>query len=269
MTEPAAVTAACCIKSFKNMTYEETESECRNNKKFIELFEESPTHSVIHRGMQRLSKRYIKKLNNRITVRFRRKGISVALDASGFKQRTSSLWYDIRIKRKSRKKDFSKLHIVGCVNTGIIHNYTITAGKNHDSPQLKELVSVIDRIIKAVGDGAYCARKNCTEIWKKGGKPFFRMRCDVTAKPKSHPAWKAMVRMYWEKPKKWLKEYHVRSFIESVFCSIKKRFGNFLRSIKKPMQEKELAMKVVCYNVIRVLYVKAAKELGIPLWVKA
>lgn len=259
---------ACCVKLFSGDTYEGAESECKNNKKFKELVGEAPTHSVIHRGMQKLTKQYIKKLNKRLTVRFRRKGISIALDASGFKQRTSSLWYDIRIKKKSRKKDFTKLHIAGCIDTGIIHNYTITAGRRHDSPQLKELITVIPKIIKAVGDSAYLSRKNCKMVGEKGGKPYFRLKCNVTAKPKSHPEWKAMIKLYWKDKKKWLKEYHVRSFIEAVFSSIKKRFGNFLRSIKKPMQEKELALKVICYNVIRVLYVKAAKELGIPLWVK-
>lgn len=268
-TESIAVVTACCIKLFTNKTYEATEAYCKNNEKFKELTSDAPTQSVIHRGMQKLHKGYIKELNKRITVRFRRKGISVGFDATGFKQKTSSLWYDIRIKKKSRRKDFTKLHIVGCVDTGIIHNYTITAGRRHDSPQLREMVKVIDRIIKAVGDGAYCARKNCTEIGKRGGKPFFKIKCNVTARPKSSPEWKAMIKLYQKDPDSWLKEYHVRSFIEALFCSIKKRFGNFLRSIKTSMQEKELALKVICYNVIRVLYVDTAKELGIPLWVKA
>lgn len=251
------------------MTYEDAESWTKSSKVFSELTGcAGIPQSVIHRNMERMPKAYIKRTCRRLATLFRRRGINVAFDASGFKQRTSSLWYDIRIRRKGRKKDFTKLHIAGCVDTGIIHNYTITAGKRHDSPQLKELVSVIDRIIKAVGDGAYCARKNCTEIVKKGGRPFFRLKCNVTAKPKSAPAWKAMVKLYWKDPKAWLKEYHVRSFIEAIFSSIKRRFGNFLRSIRKRMQEKELALKVVCYNVVRVLYVKIARELGVPLWVK-
>lgn len=269
--EPRVVAVMCTVKIMNQRTYESTESYGRNNAYLKQLLgmDKLPTQSVIHRGMKKLSKRYIRKLNKRITVRFRRKGISVALDATGFKLRTSSLWYDIRIKRKGRRKDFTKLHIVGCVDTGIIHNYTITAGRKHDSPQLKELISVIDRIIKAVGDSAYLSRRNCKLVAERGGKPYFRLKCNVTAKPKSHPEWKAMIKLYWKDPDSWLKKYHIRSFIESVFCSIKKRFGNFLRLIRKPMQEKELALKVICYNVIRVLYVKTAKELGIPLWVKA
>lgn len=268
--EPKTVALACMAKVMQGMTYEDTESWTKSSKVFEELTGYSGIpQSVIHRGMERMPKAYIKQACRRLATLFHRKGINVAFDASGFKQRTSSLWYDIRIKRKSRKKDFTKLHIAGCVDTGIIHSYTITAGKRHDSPQLMELVKEIDKIIKAVGDGAYCARKNCTAIAKKGGKPFFRLKCNVTAKPKSSPAWKAMVKLYFKDQKAWLKEYHVRSFIEAVFSSIKRRFGNFLCSIKKGMQEKELALKVVCYNVVRVLYIKTAKDLGVPLWVKA
>jgi hypothetical protein len=34
------------------------------------------------------------------------------------------------------------------------------------------------------------------------------------------------------------------------------------------MQKKELALKVLCYNAVRVLFIDRAKELGIPLWVR-
>lgn len=266
----------CVVKAQFNKTYESTEAYGKTNEYLKQLIGEDellnnklPTQSVIHRGMQKLSDKYIKELNKQLTVRFRRKGISVGFDSTGFKQKNSSLWYDIRIQKQTKKKDFVKLHIAGCVDTGIIHNYTITAGRAHDSPQLKELIGVIDKIRKAVGDKAYPSRDNCTLIVKKGGKPYFMLKCNVTAKPKSSPAWKAMVRLYWKEPVSWLKEYHIRSFVEAMFSSIKKRFGNFLRSVRKGMQRKELALKVVCYNVIRTLYVETAKKLGLPLWVKA
>lgn len=65
----------------------------------------------------------------------------------------------------------------------------------------------------------------------------------------------------------WLAIYHLRSIIESVFSSIKKRWGNFLHSKKRWMQKKELALKVFSYNVKQVLMVRYAKERKVPLWI--
>lgn len=267
--EPKAVTTACMAKIMFCKTYEGTEGWTKQSKLFTELtcLDRIP-QSVMQRGMEKLPKRYVKELCKRLTVQFRRKGVNVVLDASGVKLRTSSLWYDIRIKKKTKKKDFLKLHIAGCFDTGIIHNFTVTKGSAGDSPQLRELLSVFKKVLKAAGDSLYASRKNCTLVKEKGGKPYFKLKVNTTAKPKSHPAWKAMVRLYWKDSEGWLKEYHIRSYVEAIFASIKKRFGNFLRSIKRSNQEKELSLKVICYNVIRVLYLEAAKKLGIPLWVK-
>ena len=94
------------------------------------------------------------------------------------------------------------------------------------------------------------------------------MRVDATAKPKSSPEWKRMITFFKENPEAYEAFYHIRSFVEAVISSIKKRWGSFLRSRKKRMQKKELALKVVSYNVKQVLYNKRAKELGISLWEK-
>lgn len=267
--EARSVVVLCVLKVLLNRTYEGIESYAKTSSLLKEMLGKLPTQSVIHRGMKRLPKKYLRRLNNKMTARFRRKGMSVAVDATGMKLRTSSGWYDIRIKRKGARKDFGKLHIAGCVETGIIHSFTVTGGRCHDSPQLKELLGVFRKLLKVVGDSGYLSRENCTMVREKGGKPFFRLKCNVTARAKSSPAWKAMVRLYWKDKDGWLKEYHVRSFVEAIFASIKRRFGNFLRSVLKSMQEKELSLKVVGYNLVRTLYIETAKKLGLPFWVKA
>ena len=267
--DPRAVASACTAKLMLNKTYEGTEGWTKSSQLFTELtgYDRIP-QSVIHRGMEGIDGKYIKQMCKRLTIKFRRKGIEAVVDASGFKLRTSSTWYDIRIERKTRRKDHIKLHITGDFRTGIIHSFTVTNSRKGDSPQLGEMLSVIRRVLKLAGDSAYLSRKNCTLVRKKGGEPFFKLKVNVTAKPKSHPAWKAMIKLYQKDPETWLKEYHVRSYVEAIFASIKHRFGNFLRSIKPANQEKELSLKVICYNIVRVLYLKCAKEMGIPLWVK-
>lgn len=253
-----------------NKTYEGTESWTGANKRFAELTgHERIPQSVIHRGMERLSRKYIRQVLKKLTVQFRRKGIEAVVDSSGMKLRTSSTWYDIRIQRKTRRKDHLKLHIIGDFQTGIIHSFTVTNGHANDSPQLREMLKVIEKVLKCAADKAYCARKNCDAVRERGGKAFFKLKVNVRARAKRSPEWKAMVRFYQKDPEAWLKEYHIRSYVEAMFASIKKRFGNFLRSIKPAMQEKELSLKVICYDLVRVLYLEAARMMDVPLWVNA
>jgi len=62
----------------------------------------------------------------------------------------------------------------------------------------------------------------------------------------------------------WVGEYHIRSVVESVFSSIKRCFGPDIKSIKGWLKRRELAIKVLAYNIKRMLYIKRAKDLGIP-----
>ena len=89
---------------------------------------------------------------------------------------------------------------------------------------------------------------------------------NATNKAKGKPAWIISVRAFKNNTKEWLSVYHLRSIVESVFSSIKKRWGSFLRSRQKWMQRKELSLKVLSYNVKQVLLVQYAEECKIPLW---
>lgn len=267
--DPRVVTVMCTIKVMFCHTYDSVESATRNDKKIKDLLgvDRLPGHSVIHRGMKKLTMKYLRQLNKRLTIEFRRKGIEVAVDSTGFRSRNSSLWYDIRIKRKNKKKDWLKLHIVGCVNDGIIHNFTITKGMAGDSPRLKGLLRIFTRLAKLVADSGYLSRKNCDIVEGKGGRVYIKLKSNTTAKAKRSKAWRMMVTLYRKDSKAWLNEYHVRSIVESIFSSIKKRFGGTLRSIKKSTQRKELALKVISYNIKQILYVKMARRLGVGLYI--
>ena len=67
----------------------------------------------------------------------RQKGMNIAVDSTGFRTGNSSIWYDIWIGRKNTKRDCIKLHICMDVDTGIIHWFTITPSKRHDSPRVQ------------------------------------------------------------------------------------------------------------------------------------
>jgi transposase len=277
--DPVVVTVCCVLKIFTCRSYDSIESYVKRDKylkkALKDLLDERglPGHSVIERGMTKLNQPYIKKLNKRITIRFRRKGMTILVDSTGFSLSTSSKYFDIRIRRKNSKKENAKLNILVCAKTGIIPEFTITnwEGKGTgDGTQFRKLLRFIDDIELAVGDGAYLSRENCKAVSKKGGRAIFHITEKEGKKLRTNSRgsdeWKRMVTFFKENPEAYNALYHIRSFIESVNSSIKKRWGSNLKSRKKWMQKKELALKIVSYNIKQVLYNKKAEELGINLW---
>jgi transposase len=272
---PVVVTVFCVLMVMMNRTYDSIEAYVKNSKLLKQLLREyldhkgMPGHSVVYRGMQKLTRNYIKKLNKRLTIRFRRKGMTIIVDSTGFSLSTSSKYFDIRIGRKNSRKDNAKLHLIVCAKTGIIPEFSITNWKGKgtgDGPQFRKMLKLLKEIELAVGDGAYLSRENCNMVDDKKGQAIFHVRSDATTKAKRSPEWRRMITFFKENPEAYEAIYHIRSFVEAVISSIKKRFYSFLRSRKKRMQKKELALKVVCYNVKQVLYNQRAKKLGISLW---
>lgn len=272
---PVVVTVLCVLMVMLNRNYDSIEAYVKNNKLLKQLLKEyidhkgMPGHSVVYRGMQKLTRAYIKKLNKRLTIRFRRKGMTIIVDSTGFSLSTSSKYFDIRIGRRNSRKNNAKLHLIVYAETGIIPEFRITNwdGKGTgDGPQFRKMLKVLQEIEMAIGDGTYLSRVNCNAVSKKKGKAIFHVRSDATTKPKNSPEWKRMIKFFKENPEAYEVLYHIRSFVEAVISSIKKRFNSFLRSRHKRMQKKELALKVLCYNVKQVLFNKRAKKLGISLW---
>ena len=137
-------------------TYDDIEAYLKSNTFVAQRLgvEQLPGHSVIARGMAKMPTSYIRLISRLVTLQMRRKGVDVAVDSSGFSLKTSSKWFDIRIKRKSTKRDYIKLHIVIDVDTGIILNFTITDWKGSDAKEFKRLIRDLPRIRKAAGDKA-------------------------------------------------------------------------------------------------------------------
>jgi len=78
-------------------------------------------------------------------------------------------------------------------------------------------------------------RVNCQLVADKNGKPYMYFKGNATNKAKGKPAWIISIREFKKDKESWLEVYHLRSIVESVFSSIKKRWGSFLLCRKKRM----------------------------------
>jgi len=103
-------------------------------------------------------------------------------------------------------------------------------------------------IIRA--DGAYTSRMNAQFIHDRGAIPYLRPRKDAIGGSRGYPAWRTMMLRYNSERGAWLKEYHKRWIVESVFSAVKRRLDPCLFSVRRDLQRRELVMKFLVHNLI-------------------
>jgi transposase len=266
--DPKTVAIGCLLKVGLNETYDGIEAHMKDSQSLTACCPVLPGHSVIHRGMTRLSIKYIRKVMNLLIRFLRRRKMTIAIDSTEFSTHQSSAWYDLRIERHGSRRDCIKLHISVDVHTGVVHSFTTTRWNRHDSREFSRLIKCLPDVDKILGDKAYSSRANCQLVADKHGTPYLSFRENAARRPRRCLAWVISFRAWKRDPEGWLVIYHLRSIIESVFSSMKRRWGSFLQSRKRWMQKRELALKVFAYNVKQVLMVRYARERKVALWIR-
>ncbi|MCI4357196.1 MAG: transposase [Thermoplasmata archaeon] len=167
-----------------------------------------------------------------------------------------------------REHHWLKLHAIIGTKSHIVASVVIGEKNSADSPQFDALVRGLltggfhpDEIY---ADKGYLAHSNfelAEELgielfvpFKSNSKPRSTTRVANSAGQKSHS--KLWTRSYWfyqEHRTEWEGKYHQRSNVEAVFSSIKRKFGETLRSRTPTAQVNELLCKVLAYNITRVI----------------
>lgn len=262
---PPPLTVMCLVlKIFFVESYEGIESRLKNNTLLKQLFnvDKLPSHSTIHEAMSKTSMKYLRRMFRRLIYKLNKRK-KLVVDATGFSTRTSSAWYDIRIERKDRRRDCIKLHALVNTETGQILEVRVTDFRKNDCPVFKRLMKDVFNVDKVSGDSAYPSKENCEIVASRGGKAFFLPKKNIRTRARGSRAWRVMIVSYKKDKESWLKQYHIRSFIEAVFSSIKRRWRSILLSTKKLNRRKELFLKTLCYNLKELLYSLRADRLGI------
>ena len=114
------------------------------------------------------------------------------------------------------------------------------------------------------GDTAYCSRHNCNLVSEIGITPFFKPMKNANARARGSQAWHKMIRLWKYNMDTFNETYHRRSIIEAVVYAEKQRLGHTLFSKREDLQEKELRLKTICYNLIIMNKIKASLILNEP-----
>jgi len=162
-------------------------------------------------------------------------------------------------KHKYTSHEYVKLHAAIEMKHRAIVSFNFTRTNVHEITQLEKLLEPLYDLGDVYADSGYLSVNNCWVIVMKGGTPFIRPKKTTTGKSKHDNPFSEMIDRYKQNKEKWMKKYHQRSNIEAVFSSLKRRFGGFVTSIKRCLQQKEIALKIIIYNLM-VLVRKIVEE---------
>lgn len=114
---------------------------------------------------------------------------------------------------------------------------------------------------EAVADKAYLSRVNLQLVEDLGGVPFIPFKKNSRSLTIGSPAWNRMYHYFNLHREDFMKHYHKRSNIETVFHMIKSKFKDNVRSRDGTAQFNEVLLKILCHNICVVI--QEMYELGI------
>lgn len=187
--------------------------------------------------------------------------MSLAVDATGFAVRSSKLiWLTSTYAMKARRA-FVKAHLAVDVTWLSVQSYVLTESRVHEATQFERLLEPLHGIGDVYADAGYLSLENAWLVTAKGGTPYLRPKATTTGKAGKQGGrrvdprpYRAMVAAYLRSPEAWLAAYHRRSKIEGVNGAIKRRLGATLWSVSELFRRLELALKLVVWNLIRLVY---------------
>jgi hypothetical protein len=265
------ILSLCIFRILLRKTYADNEIEMRRDSRICKLLglRILPGKSTVQRGLAQTKMDLLRTINSILLEDWMKRKLNILLDASGIRIVGRSIWFSLRAKRSISQRECDKIHIAVCSDVHVILNWFITEGKRHDSPFFKRLLAPFKFLGFVLADVGYLSRKNVQYVFDKNGAVFIPFKKGNTAKPKSHPAWKFLFKLWKLLPMLCKSIYNQRPKVESVFAALKKRYGDKLDSRGTRMRRREMAMRFLAYNIRIVVCYRYANKHGLLLWVRA
>lgn len=265
------VLVLCLMRILLKKTYADYEIEMRTDPRICSLLQPQilPSKSTIQRAMSTMKMDLLREINKIIVGEWTNRKLNILIDASGIRIIGRSVWYSIRAKKPISRRECDKVHLATCSDTMLILNWFITEGKKNDCPFFVRLLSPFQWLGRVIADAGYLSRENYQHVADKKGSAFIPFKKNSTAKPKSHPAWKAAFYLWKLLPMVFKGIYNQRSKVECVFSVLKKRWGDKLSSRKTYIRRREMAIRFIAYNIRLILMLNYAKQHNLSLWVRA
>ena len=211
----------------------------------------APCYKTIQNTMNYLDERFFIMINRSLVPS---KVKLAGVDSSGLKTHMKGAWIQIRFRRYVKKRDFKKVHIFVDLDSKKILYCIMTEGSAYDSPQLKKILKQCSwlKVDIILGDGGYDSKECFNGITKHGAKPGIPVRKNSSTLSRGSPSRRKAVieqRRDFEKWKEKLKAT-MRCVVESIFSGTKRRFGEYLFSLKEKSRGVEMWLRTILWNVL-------------------
>ena len=182
-----------------------------------------------------------------------------AIDSTGFRTTNYTEWCKEK-HRTGKKNDWIKAHISIGTITNVITDMIVTGSNSADTKEFIPLVEGTMQyfdIEQITADKGYLSRQNYDFGKTHGFDVFIPFKSNTTGKQGGSITWG---NAYWNFKNNngyFMKQYHVRSNVESTFSSMKKKFGDSIKSRNYTAQVNELYCMAIAENItmlIRAMY---------------
>ena len=195
-----------------------------------------------------------------------------AVDSTGFGTQQYYRHVAAKYGREKFTQDWLKLHVLVGVKTHTIASCVITDRDGSDSPQFKPLVqdaATIFDMKEITADKAYSGYDNLELVESIGATPYVPFKVNAVAvarskRRKPSKTWARLFHFFQLNRDEFLAHYHQRSNVESVFSSMKRVFGDTLRSKTIEAQTNELLLKVIAHNIVRLIHAIFEHGITVP-----
>ena len=212
----------------------------------------APCYKTIQNTMKYLSEDILSRINlNLIPDRVKLAGV----DSTGLKTHQKGVWVVVRFGKEQKKRDFKKVHILVDLLSKRIIYCLLTKGTSSDSKQLKKMLRGCKGWIKIeiiLGDTGYDTRECFDEIDEFGAIPGIKVRKNSSTLSRGSPVRRKAVIAQKRDNEKWKREvqYTMRCVVESIFSGVKRRFGEYLFSVKEVFRRVEVWLRTILWNVL-------------------
>jgi transposase len=185
-----------------------------------------------------------------------------APDSSGFTTSRFVRWFDHKYGVTRQEHDWVKVHVICGVKTGVVTAVEIRGKDAGDSPLLPALVNATAQnfTVKEVSaDKGYLSAENVEAIAAVGAEAFIAPKANTTGAVGG--LFERMFHYYQFRREDFLRHYHQRSNVESVFSAVKRKFGDSVRARNDVAMTNEVLCKLVCNNLCCVILSQI--ELGV------